>query len=1159
MKRLLSSFFLVSGLMVASSPAPIIPNCADCDVANRSMMSGATFVKSGASATAYIITQIEGALPEEAGTDPAFTVYRKDGLPSAAGSYAPVGVMRAAVDPATVAALLQRAWSLRPDLTPSAQESGLSAKLDQMFGSLASSAAGQPVATKLANVIAAGMSDPEYRDNLALLGKTFPGVNLCLGNAWAGPVSAAGPSTFEIRLRHPTSGEDLAVVGRVIVDASLSPAALPAPGSPVNAGVDVEPPTLPATLFADFRALPGNNAKAVSGFNALSSQLQGQRVNRAVRLRWATPDPLRQRSILQNGYNVYRLPAGSVPPGWVGGATGPTFTDLMAASPVKVNTLPVFNLEDLDAAMAADPSNTETFFFADHVGPLQELRPDTAVLPGGGAAFVYFVTAVDVLGRDGAVSPGTKVAIYNRIPPKVVRGLEVVNDYAWSAGSGKQRLKLSWDPVPTTPETGTLEYEIFRWNSYDGARRAVGATPVAKVTSATTAFLDAIAGSPSESDAGKTWWYTVRAVRTVSVSGFGTQKFYSGHSAPVYGVIRDREGPGVISGRLDVPCKRPSVTAQRPLTNKGSSTEVGRRIPLTLRCERLKADIVWAEFFYQRSATSGASTAVLARVYFGNNNLAEHTLTYDAASFGQAAASIGLIHCRVGTDNGAISASAAADTTGLGGDQGGVLEGVIPFVADVVTEMVPSTEPCPQGGDPGLVDKGSGKITNPGGAVEVPPLTREVNFYRRVDQGPMAFIYHATLAESMSIESVPWSDPGPLPLNGGRVCYYAQAYDRDGNAGPYLRLDCVDFPSLVTPVPHLDRITPNPASGGSRTLRVAWFCPPVGVDRFYVYISKDGQMPAASLGVDLLRDNSAAGDGETLAGEGAKKFGRYESSRVEGAFSGEANSPVAPEPPMEFSIDLPADEGSSYTVAVRAVSASSTVSELSNVRSGQWIEETAVTTSVPWPARPLPAKLEPLLYHLGPSEPASVLSFAASTAVDAKVLTIADTGDFDGVGVSIGRLTSVSRPQTDGQGGTSTFASERFDPNKGIYRVTVDDTDGAALFPCALYRYRVANAADAGVKNDMVQVTPLMESVAYGYVDAHGNANAAGLNTRLYDPFIRFSYGGQSSGKTVMNMFLTDTLPVVSGSTYRYVLVRFDKDSKEPKDIIPVTNPVTVP
>jgi hypothetical protein len=190
------------------------------------------------------------------------------------------------------------------------------------------------------------------------------------------------------------------------------------------------------------------------------------------------------------------------------------------------------------------------------------------------------------------------------------------------------------------------------------------------------------------------------------------------------------------------------------------------------------------------------------------------------------------------------------------------------------------------------------------------------------------------------------------------------------------------------------------------------------VDRFYVYISKDGQMPAASLGVDLLRDNSAAGDGETLPGEGAKKFGRYESSRVEGAFSGEANSPVAPEPPMEFSIDLPADEGSSYTVAVRAVSASSTVSELSNVRSGQWIEETAVTTSVPWPARPLPAKLEPLLYHLGPSEPASVLSFAASTAVDAKVLTIADTGDFDGVGVSIGRLTSVSRPQTDGQGGT---------------------------------------------------------------------------------------------------------------------------------------------
>ncbi len=405
MRKLLLTILAVSGLLVATSPAPIIPNCADCDVANRSMMSAATFVKTGGSATVYIITQIEGALPEEVGTDPAFTVYRKDGIASSPGSYAPVGMMRAAVDPTTVAALLQRAWTLRPDLAPSAQESALSAKLDQMFGSLASSAAAQPVATKLANVIAAGMADPEYRDNLALLGKTFPGVNLCLGNAWAGPVSAAGPATFEIRLRNPATGEDLAVVGRVTVDASVSPTALPAPGSPVNAGVDVEPPTLPASMFADFRAIPGNNAKAITGFNALSSQLQGQRVNRAVRLRWATPDPLRQRSILQNGYNVYRLPAGSVPAGWIGGASGPTLSDLLAANPVKANTLPVFNLEDLDAATAADASNTKTFFIADQVGSVQELRPAVSVLPGGGAAYIYFVTAVDVLGRDGAVSP----------------------------------------------------------------------------------------------------------------------------------------------------------------------------------------------------------------------------------------------------------------------------------------------------------------------------------------------------------------------------------------------------------------------------------------------------------------------------------------------------------------------------------------------------------------------------------------------------------------------------------------------------------------------------------------------------------------------------------------------------------------------------------
>ena len=42
-------------------------------------------------------------------------------------------------------------------------------------------------------------------------------------------------------------------------------------------------------------------------------------------------------------------------------------------------------------------------------------------------------------------------------------------------------------------------------------------------------------------------------------------------------------------------------------------------------------------------------------------------------------------------------------------------------------------------------------------------------------------------------------------------------------------------------------------------------------------------------------------------------------------------------------------------------------------------------------------------------------------------------------------------------------------------------------------------------------------------------------------------------------MYLTDTLPVVSGATYRYLLVRFDSVSKEPKHVIPVLNSVTVP
>jgi hypothetical protein len=142
--------------------------------------------------------------------------------------------------------------------------------------------------------------------------------------------------------------------------------------------------------------------------------------------------------------------------------------------------------------------------------------------------------------------------------------------------------------------------------------------------------------------------------------------------------------------------------------------------------------------------------------------------------------------------------------------------------------------------------------------------------------------------------------------------------------------------------------------------------------------------------------------------------------------------------------------------------------------------------------------------------------------------------------------------------GEQLIRGRRINPNRGIFRLATDDTDLAKLFPCVLYRHRVKNASDPGVENDLVQVTPMMESIAYGFVQS-GVPNPAGADTVIYDPFIATANNGLASGTYTVGLYLTDTLPVVRGASYRYLLVRFDPVTKEPRDVLPIPNAVTVP
>ncbi len=102
------------------------------------------------------------------------------------------------------------------------------------------------------------------------------------------------------------------------------------------------------------------------------------------------------------------------------------------------------------------------------------------------------------------------------------------------------------------------------------------------------------------------------------------------------------------------------------------------------------------------------------------------------------------------------------------------------------------------------------------------------------------------------------------------------------------------------------------------------------------------------------------------------------------------------------------------------------------------------------------------------------------------------------------------------------------------------------VMPCVLYRYQIVNSLYLKVSGDVAQVSPLMETIAWGKTSV----------TTVYDPFIAISRVMDSGDP--WGIYLVDTQPVVRGATYQYLLMRFDEETKELDRIIPAGT-VTIP
>lgn len=1048
-------------------------------------------------AWSYLLWQAEDL---EQLKDRRFAVYSKPGNPDSPDSYTYEGTARTRLDPLAIEALVNRGTELGDD--PVLLESDLDTLFEQLIPDSSIS-----LAEKISAVVESCLLDPELFENLIFLSRTHPTLSLVLGTGFASKHPDGQVRTWEVRECPPGAVDPdscLSVVARITLKVGeVIP--LPAPGRAV---------------YVPFSDDAGN---------------PDPRAHLNVPLRWMTPDALRERTLLQFGYNIYRMSAAEAEAaGFDAAPPDPALLVDLAGdaghSSTRVNNVPVLIDRLLDAGEAADTvADPETYFYIDDNG---------RYLPGGepfqnGDEYYYFLTARDILGRDGEVSEGTQVLICDYQPPPQPKQVKVTNHYSFdsSINTNTQHFKVEWTAPDLssaqTPESITA-YHVYRWWSidemhqqdsfpFDAATSTTGGL-VAVLPETATEFIDdgpdapylsveRLAGGDTNVDQGfanKTFWYSVRAVDGSACGGN-----LSGNSAPAYGVLRDRIGPPKTRGSLEIGCFDIRVTAPKEVQDGRpfvKEPEPGRAY-LTLEGLRRDFNVQWVEFAIFDSQT-------------GDTQLLESRHTFEPEQqqyrlqqvLPQPNADVPLyLACRMGTDD-KVSDWNVLPVPFSNNDFSAY---TFQWLGESILRRGSPGEHC----DVHEPYMPSGELSPVEIAFDLTDTTEEWKVYRRVDDGEMTLMAQG-LNSASEVQNVAVTDTD-LPAKDARVCYFVQLFDEHGNPSPVVRIDCTEIKGKEDlPAPML----PSPVSAGDESnpnAHLGWFCPPYGIEYFEFQVAVDSGSPPATLGTDF----QAPGPDEV---SGGRTWRPFLTKRVPSTF---------PSGTPEFDSLLEGVElGRTYTFRVRAIGSSGSLGPFSNEAQFTWNPDSSNSVSgpdVPWPALGLPGITT--LFHDG-----------------IRARTVGQSA-FDGAAVRIGELSYENME----------IIQQRKDPSDFFYppgvrspnEMVFKNAAGERLMPFVIYRYQVPNPPYyPSVSGDVYQVTPMMEGIASvmelipGIGDAHHN----------YDPFILIAPSSTRKEQFWYDLLVKDTQPVISGAHYRYLIVRFNPVSREIVEIIP-TNVVAIP
>lgn len=1041
-------------------------------------------------------------------TDPLFVsthtlaLYRKNGGISSPVPYERVSVVELSADTRLIDSLLPVAQKMGQNMAD------LDTLLTDMLGD-ATPAGTVTIAQRLSALISAAHGNAENTQRLILLARQHPAVALALGIAVADRIPTGSQRTYELREYNRATDTDVAVLGRVSLD-SASVLVLPQPGRPY----EVE------------------DSSAKGDLN--------------VALRWATPNPLRDLSPLHYGYDVYRVPlAEATAHGWI--TAPPATTALLVAEPktTKVNRLAILPPKILYGPEAANPADTKTVFLLD----------DNNVHNGGvkftdGTEVAYFVVARDLLGRGGQPSAATTVTIKDRMPPNPPQNVQVRNVTSYDGTTRSQRFHLKWEAPELPPGEAIGGWYVYRWRTpHELTTKGLATDPVtgrpdknliAILTATTMTFIDDGSIAPpawaevdlpppsAPANTGETYFYTVRAIDS-SVTGN-----LSGHSAPAWGVLRDREGPAGATGDLNLTVCEPSLVfdsfTQVPLDNL--TDDQGHFL---LSCSATPAEgWDWAEF-----AMGANEKEILGRATFRKtiNSQMVAVLRKTIRNYGGDQ----VFFCRAGTSNGRVTAWVSS----------GIASSPAPQDDRYILALWNATlNKISLGGGPGgwtheAIDPATGSVNDLGGTFIPSAGAKEFKIYRRVNHSEQTLIFSGKVTTNPII----WTDPNP-PGNNCTVCYYLQLLDEHGNAGPLVQQgECVNWlAASYLPTPMLEPI--SAMAGLPLRMKVNFFCNTAGVQRFEVWVGRKSGAAALSTNSGLSADLVSRHPNNLTDVDGTQGL---DFSVFETGLARHLNVDGSP----EFSFDLPVILSDTYTVLVRAVGVGSfgerVIGAFSNVESFSYVvRKIGLDAQVPWPDRPLPPKAA---FHPG----VTAMHFSGIELSPWKG-NLVRIGEYEDYGQGTGILSSDNNNPLNVKTYsiyTTKKLEEHLYRNDAVALAEPKEPIPGLILPLALYRVQIPNTYFPTVPGDVVQVSPLMENIAQKVViDISGTANV------VSDAFISILPAAvtglpRTIGTSEQDILLMDRQPVIKGARYKYLLVRFGADMEIERVI--ATNTVDVP